>query len=201
MGSLPGVQTSLVIDMKTQMSRFQIHDDLTAPEGSVPVLRGALASGGQLPNFLGVLAGSPAALRAYARFRSELRHGKLTLATLERIALAVAEHYDSEPGIAMHSRAARSAGLDLDEVALARKFDSKDPHEAALLRYLGTLLEERGRAPMHLHEEAREAGWDDEQLLEAISAVALEAFTAMVNVAGEVPVDGSSEASRTLRAA
>ena len=201
MGSLPGVQTSLVIDMKTQMSRFQIHDDLTAPEGSVPVLRGALASGGQLPNFLGVLAGSPAALRAYARFRSELRHGKLTLATLERIALAVAEHYNSEPGIAMHSRAARSAGLDLDEVALARKFDSKDPHEAALLRYLGTLLEERGRAPMHLHEEAHEAGWDDEQILEAIAAVALEGFTAMVNVAGEVPVDGSSEQSRALQAA
>jgi len=187
--------------MKIQMSRFQIHDDLTAPEGSVPVLRGALASGGQLPNFLGVLAGSPSALRAYARFRSELRHGKLTLATLERIALAVAEHYNSEPGIAMHSRAARSAGLDLNEVAAARKFESGDPREAALLRYLQALLEQRGRAPMHLHEEAREAGWDDEQILEAIAAVALEGFTAMVNVAGEVPVDGSSEASRTLRAA
>ena len=55
--------------MKTAMSRFQIHDDLTAPEGSVPVLRGALATGGQLPNFLGVLAGSPprcAATRASA---------------------------------------------------------------------------------------------------------------------------------------
>src|SRR5437773_8431791 len=112
--------------MKTSMSRFQIHDDLTAPEGSVPVLRGALATGGQLPNFLGVLAGSPAALRAYARFRSELRHGKLSLATLERIALAVAEYYRSEPGIAMHSRAARSAGLALDEVALARQWSSKE---------------------------------------------------------------------------
>jgi alkylhydroperoxidase family enzyme len=187
--------------MKTQMSRFQIHDDLTAPEGSVPVLRGALASGGQLPNFLGVLAGSPAALRAYARFRSELRHGKLSLATLERIALAVAEHYNSESGIAMHSRAARSAGLELDEVAAARRFESADPREAALLRYLQALVDERGRAPMHLHEEAREAGWDDEQILEAIAAVALEGFTAMVNVAGEVPVDGSTEASRTLRAA
>jgi AhpD family alkylhydroperoxidase len=182
------------------MSRFQIHDDLTAPERSVPVLRGALATGGQLPNFLGVLAGSPAALRAYARFRSELRHGKLTLATLERIALAVAEHYQSEPGIAMHSRTARAAGLALDEVALARHFESKDPREAALLRYLQPLLE-NGRPPMHLHEEAREAGWDDEQILEAIAAVALEAFTAMVNVAGEVPVDGSSEASRALQAA
>lgn len=187
--------------MKTSMSRFQIHDDLTAPEGSVPVLRGALATGGQLPNFLGVLAGSPAALRAYARFRSELRHGKLKLATLERIALAVAEYYNSEPGIAMHSRAARAAGLAIDEVAAARQWSSKDPREAALLRYLHALLEERGHAPMHLHEEAREAGWDDEHLLEAIAAVALEAFTGMINVGGEVPVDGSSEASRQLEAA
>jgi len=106
--------------MKTAMSRFHIHDDLTAPEGSAPVLRGALATGGQLPNFLGVLAGSPAALRGYARFRSELRHGRLRLATLERIALAVAEHHRAQPGIALHSRTARAAGLGLDEVALAR---------------------------------------------------------------------------------
>jgi alkylhydroperoxidase family enzyme len=191
----------MVVKMKISMSRFQIHDDLTAPEGSVPVLRGALASGGQLPNFLGVLAGSPAALRAYARFRSELRHGKLTLATLERIALAVAEHYHSEPGIEMHSRAARAAGLALDEVALARKFSSKDEREVALLKYLEAVLQEGGRPAMHLHEEAREAGWDDEQILEAIAAVALEGFSAMVNVAGEVPVDGSSEESRALQAA
>jgi AhpD family alkylhydroperoxidase len=186
--------------MKNSMSRFQIHDDLTAPEGSVAVLRGALSSGGQLPNLLGVLAGSPAALRAYARFRSELRHGKLTLATLERIALAVAEHYHSEPGIEMHSRTARAAGVALDEVAAARQFTSRDERDAALLRYLKAVIEE-GRPPIHLHEEAREAGWDDEQLLEAIAAVALEAFTAMVNVAGEVPVDGSTEASRALKAA
>ena len=46
---------------------------------------------------------------------------------------------------------------------------------------------------MHLHEEAREAGWTDEQLLEAIAFVALETFTALINVAGDVPVDGSGE--------
>jgi AhpD family alkylhydroperoxidase len=186
--------------MQNSMSRFQIHDDLTAPDGSIPVLRGALASGGQLPNFLGVLAGSPAALRAYARFRSELRHGHLTLATLERIALAVAEHHGSEPGIAMHSRAARGAGLPIDEVAAARRFTSRDEREAALLRYLQSVLDD-GRPAMHLHEEAREAGWDDTQLLEAIAAVSLEVFAAMVNVAGEIPVDGSTEQSRALKAA
>jgi alkylhydroperoxidase family enzyme len=187
--------------MKTAMSRFDIHDDLTAPEGSVPILRGALATGGQLPNFLGVLAGSPAALRAYARYRSELRQGKLDLATIERIALAVAEHYSSEPGITLHSRTARAAGLGLDEVALAREFDSHDEKQVALLRYLKALLQGEGRPPMHLHEEAREAGWTDEEILEAIAFVALESFTALVNVAGDVPVDGSAEETRNLRAA
>jgi alkylhydroperoxidase family enzyme len=186
--------------MKTLMSRFQIHDDLTAPEGSTAVLRGALSSGGQLPNFLGVLAGSPAALRAYARFRSELRHGSLPLPTLERISLAVAEYHRSEPGIATHSRAARAAGLPLDEITAARRFHSADPREAALLTYLRAVLE-HGRPEMYLHEEAREAGWSDEQLLEAIAALSLAGFSAMVNVAGEVPVDGSAGAARRLEAA
>lgn len=187
--------------MKTRMSRFQIHDDLTAPEASLPVLKGAMSAGGQLPNFLGVLAGSPAAVRAYARFRSELRNGTLARATLERVSLAIAEHFDSQPGLALHVRTARQAGLGIDEVALAREWDSREPRQAALLRYLRALVEQRGSAPMHLHEEAREAGWSDEELLEAIAFVSLESFTAMINVAGEVPVDGSVEETRRLRAA
>ena len=44
-------------------------------------------------------------------------------------------------------------------------------------------------------------GWADDEILEAIAYATIEAFTAMVNVAGEVPVDGSFEDARTLRAA
>ena len=100
----------------------------------------------------------------------------------------------------MHSRAARVAGLALDEVALARQFDSNDNREAALLRYLQALLDDgttadappRGGARGRLGRRADPRG---------DRGGALEAFTAMVNVAGEVPVDGSTEASRTLQAA
>jgi alkylhydroperoxidase family enzyme len=186
--------------MKTKESRFQIHDELTAPERSAVVLRGALSGGAQLPNVLGVLAGSPAALRGYARFRSELRHGTLGLGTLERIGLAVADHHHSEQGIINHTRAARDLGLAIDEIGLARQFDSQDPREAALLHYLRAVVDD-GRPPMHLHEGAREVGWEDEQLLEAIAMLALEGFTAMVQVAGDIPLDGSAEESRMLKAA
>jgi alkylhydroperoxidase family enzyme len=186
---------------KTQMSRFHIHDDLTAPEGSLPILKGASAGGGQLPNFLGALAGSPAALRAYVRFRGELRHGRLKHDTIERIALAVAEHYASKPGLQLHSRTSRQAGLGIDEVAKARQWTSSEPREDALLKFLQPLLADPAKAPQHLHEEAKEAGWDDEELLEAIAVLSLESFTAMVNLAGEIPVDGSVEETRMLRAA
>src|SRR5213592_4992624 len=92
--------------MKTKESRFQVHDELTAPERSLPVLKGALAGGGQLPNFIGVLAGAPAVLRAYARLRSELRNGSLPWATKQRIALAVAQHQGSEYALSTLQRTA-----------------------------------------------------------------------------------------------
>jgi AhpD family alkylhydroperoxidase len=186
---------------KTQMSRFHIHDDLTAPEPSLPILKGLQSSAGQLPNFLGVLAGSAAALRGYVRFRAELTRGTLPQATRERIALAVAEHHHSKPGVALHNRTARRAGVGIDEAAAAREWTSTDAKEAAILRYLRPLVEDRGKHPQHLHEEAREAGWTDEQLLEAIALVSLESFTALINLAGEIPMDGSVEETRVLRAA
>jgi alkylhydroperoxidase family enzyme len=187
--------------MKTKESRFQVHDELTAPERSLPVLKGALAGGGQLSNVIGVLAGSPATLRAYARFRSELRHGTLPLRTQQRVALAVAQHQGSEYALATLQRTAREAGLGLDEVALAREFDSHDEREAVLLRYVKALLESAGPPPLHLHEEAREAGWDDEQILETVAHVVLGSFMSLVTRAGDVPTDGSAEEGRLLQAA
>lgn len=187
--------------MKTKESRFQVHDELTAPERSVPVLKGALAAGGQLSNIVGVLAGSPAALRAYARFRSELRQGELPLKTQQRIALMVAEHQHSEYALSTLQRTARESGLGLDEIALARKGSSRNEREAVLLRYVKALLERDGPPPLHLHEEAREAGWDDEQILEAVAHVAVHSFANIVTRAGDVPQDGSAEESRLIQAA
>jgi alkylhydroperoxidase family enzyme len=188
--------------MKTKESRFQVHDELTAPERSLPVLKGALAAGGQLSNFVGVLAGSPAALRAYARFRSELRHGTLPLKTQQRIGLGIAQHQGSEYSQQLLQRTARDAGLGLDEIALAKEFDSRDEKEAALLRFIKVLVVETDETPaLHLVEEAREAGWSDDQIIEAVAHVSLASFTNLITRAGNVPADGSSEDTRLLNAA
>ena len=186
---------------KAKESRFHVHDELTAPERSLPVLKGALSSGGQLSNFLGVLAGAPAVLRAYARLRSELRQGTLPLKSQQRIALAVAEHERSEYSLASLLRTARDAGLGLDEIELARRFESADRREAALLQFARGLLESQDVPPLHLHEEALEAGWTEEQLLEAIAHVGLAVLTSLITRGGNLPLDGSAEEGRLVQAA
>ena len=182
------------------MSRFKIHDEESAPEPARQILKSATAGGGQLPNFLGVLGGAPAALRGYVRLRGELRHNSLPAGTIERIALAAANTHHAAPDLTHHSRAARAAGIGLDEIMRAQRWSSEDPVQSALLAFLKPLALHKGEVPIAVHEAAKEAGWSEEQLIEAIAILALESFVAMVDIAGEVPVDATSEGTRQLKA-
>jgi alkylhydroperoxidase family enzyme len=177
------------LTVKTEVSRFHIHDELTAPDESAPILKSIQAAGGAVSKFVGVLAGSPAVLRAYTRMRSELRGGVLPHATRERIARAVAEHRQDTYSIAQHAKSARAAGLGLDEVSRARSWTSADPREAALLEYLRAALDHEGYPPLHLHEEAREVGWSDEEILEAVGHLALNEFQSLIASAAALPKD------------
>jgi alkylhydroperoxidase family enzyme len=180
--------------VKTDISRFHIHDELTAPEGSAPIIRSIQTAGGAVSKFVGVLAESPAALRAYTRMRGELHSGKLPRATRERIGLAVAEHRKDPYVLTQYARTARAAGLGLDEVARAREFTSADEKEAALLALLRETIEPEKRPPHHLVEEAREAGWSDEQIIEALAELALAELESLITSAAALPQESSDPA-------
>ena len=179
--------------VKTDISRFHIHDELTAPDGSVTILKGVQGAGGSISKFIGVLAGAPAALR-YARMRHELRGGSLPQATRERIGLAVAELRGDPYSIAQHAKTARAAGLGLDEITRARSFESSDPKQAALLSFLEALVAADGRPSQHLAEEAREHHWTDEELLEAVAHLAMNEFQSLIANAAALPQDQSDSA-------
>ena len=135
--------------VKTEMSRFHIHEELTAPEGSVKILKGVQGAGAAVSKFIGVLAGAPSALRSYARMRHELRAGVLPRVTRERIALAVAERRGDPYSISQHARTARAAGLGLDEISRARSFQSTDDKEAAMLTFLEAVMATDRRPSAH----------------------------------------------------
>lgn len=175
--------------VKTEISRFDIHDELTAPDESAPLLKRIQGQSASVAKLIGVLAGAPAALKAYARLRIELRRGKLGRATRERIALAVAEYRGDNYSIAQHTRTARIAGLGLDEIARARGFNSANPRERALLVFLKATLKGTGHPPLYLLEEAREVDWTDEELIEAVAELGLAEFQSLIANAAGLPRD------------
>jgi hypothetical protein len=79
--------------------------------------------------------------------------------------------------------------VGLDEVSKARSFNSGDEKEAALLAYLKQALDAEGPPPLHLHEEAREIGWTDEEILEAVGHLALNEFQSLIASAAALPKD------------
>ena len=185
--------------IKTEVSRFHIHDELTAPDDSAKLIKGIQTAGGAVSKFLGVIAESPATLRAYTLLRAELHNGDLPQATRERIGLAVAERRDDAYTLNQYARTARAAGLGLDEVARARDFESAEEKEQVLLTLLKTTLAYDEPVPQHLVEEAREAGWSDSQIIEAVAEMALAQFQSLFSEAAELPLESSDPA--VLRAA
>jgi alkylhydroperoxidase family enzyme len=185
--------------VKTEVSRFHIHDELTAPDESAKLIKGIQTAGGAVSKFLGVIAESPATLRAYMRLRSELHKGDLPQATRERIGLAVAERREDHYTLNQYARTGKTAGLGLDEVARAREFESSDEKEQALLTLLKATLAYDEPVPQHLVEEAREAGWSDSQIIEAVAEMALAQFQSLFAAAAELPLESSDPA--VLRAA
>jgi len=175
--------------VKTDYARFDIHDELTAPGGSERLLKSISTSGGTVSKLVGVLAGSPASLKAFARLRSELHAGVLPKQTAIRIGLAVSELRGDGYSVAQHARSARLSGIGLDEISLARSFSSSEPKQQAILAFVQGAMESDGHPPVYLLEEAREADWTDEQLIEALGEVALNEFQSLVANAAGLPQD------------
>src|SRR5882757_9876162 len=157
--------------VKTDVSRFHIHDELTAPDATAPLIKSIQTAGGTVSKFIGVLAESPAALRGYTRLRTELRQSKLPRATRERISLAVAEWRNDPYTLTQYARTARVAGLGLDELP-----------------------------PHHLVEEAREAGWSDEEILDAVAEMALAEFESLFASVAALPQEGDPAVLREAAA-
>jgi alkylhydroperoxidase family enzyme len=187
------------VTIKTEVSRFHIHDELTAPDESAPLIKSIQTAGAAVSKFLGVIAESPATLRAYTRLRSELHKGELPQATRERIGLATASRRDDAYTLNQYTTTARQAGLGLDEIARARDFESEDEKEQALLTLLRATIAYDEPVPHHLVEEAREAGWSDSQIIEAVGEMALAQFQSLFAAAAELPLESSDPA--VLRAA
>lgn len=171
------------------MLLFRLLEPQQASPEARALLEGIQAKHGRLPNMLKALANSPAALKAYLAVHRALEGGRLTVRLREQIALTVAEANGSQYCLAVHSSAARSLGLSKDEISNNRRAQSTEAASHAVLTFVHLLVTQRGHVSPAEVEHLREAGFDDGQIAEIVTTVAINTFTNYFNLTAGTPAD------------
>lgn len=115
--------------------------------------------------------------------------GKISPALGEQIAVAVANRNACNYCLAAHTALGRKAGVSTDTLYAAQAGQSSDPGTKAALDFALKVVDARGQIDETDIQAMRDAGFDDEAIVEIMAHVALNLFTNYVNVAFAVPVD------------
>lgn len=173
------------------MSRIAIPATIAdAPEASRPLLEAVAAQLGSVPNLFRAVAVSPQALEGHLGMFGALGKGSLTVATRNRIALAVAEVNGCDYCLSAHTYLGKQlAKLDDAEMTANRSGASNDPKADAAVRFAAKVARERGRVSDADFAAVRLAGYTDAQIIEIVQHVALNVWTNFFNNAFATEID------------
>ena len=161
-----------------------------APTASHQLLEAVNKQLGSVPNLFRIVANSPAALDGYLGLNGALAKGKLSHATRERVALAVAQVNGCDYCLAAHSYLATNlAKLDASEIVANRHGRSSDAKADAAVRFAVNVAHSRGAVPAAEVEAVRAAGYGDGEIVEIIAHVALNTLTNYINTALGTEID------------
>lgn len=149
------------------------------------------------PNMTRVMANSPAVLGAYLSFSGALAEGSLSAKLRELIALEVGEQNACQYCVSAHTAIGKMTGLSDAEISAARETRSSDTKTAAALAFARQIVAKQGRATQADVDAVRNAGFNDGEIAEIITHVALNIFTNYFNNAAGVEVDFPKIALRT----
>jgi uncharacterized peroxidase-related enzyme len=173
------------------MTDFTFHTPESAPEAARPLLRGAHAKLGFVPNLYAGLAEAPAALNGYFQLSDRVAETSLTPIEQQVLALAVSAANGCTYCMAAHSTIARTMVGAPDEVvdALRSGQPIADPKLQALREFAEAVVRERGDVQGALLESFVAAGYQRQQVLEVLLVVAMKTLSNYANHLLDTPVD------------
>ncbi len=173
------------------MPRIPVHDVDSAPEASRDTLKQLEAAKGKLLNIFGGMAHSPALLNGFAGLEGALaEHATLTETHKQAIRLAIAGYQDCHYCQSAYTMAGKAAGLTEDQtVELRGGSASFDEALDALVRFAREAFDGRGHVTDATWQRALDAGWRDDQLLEAFANAARTFLTTGFNHLVDTEID------------
>lgn len=171
------------------MPRLSPVDRSTAEGKTKELLDGVNAKMGTVPNLLGTLANSPAALAAYLQIGDALSGGVFDAKTRDAIALTVAGINKCDYCASAHSFISSSLKVDQTEIARRLNGTSEDPKVNAVLALTRAVVETKGRVSDADLANARTAGVTDAEIAEIVAHVALNILTNYFNHVADTEID------------
>lgn len=176
---------------------FPVLSTTTAPEAARPLLEGAGQKFGFVPNLLGVLAHSPAALTAYLGISEAVGKARLTPAEQQIVAIAVSAENGCGYCVAAHSAMAGMAKAPAVAVEAARAGKPiGDGRLEALRRFAVAVVATRGHLADEEIRRFLDAGFDRGQVLDVLAIVTMKTLSNYTNHIADTPLDAAFAAQR-----
>lgn len=163
------------------MSRINLLESNNAPQNIVALYEAVNQKLGLLPNMVKALGNSEAALQGYLGLSGAVGSGTLRPSTREKIALLVAERNACEYCLRAHTAIGGLLKIPSDELLAARRGESSDNKEQALLSLAGAILSNRGDVPGNIQSAVEAAGVTEAEAAEVVANVAVNIFTNYFN--------------------
>lgn len=175
------------------MTDFPIHTPESASQSATPMLQKAHEAFGFVPNLLGVLADSPAALEGYMTLSQLFEKTSLTADERHVVLLTISIANGCEYCVSAHTAMAKGA-LDDDILTALRDGTSlPDSKLEALKRFTQAVVEKRGWLEESDIRAFLDAGYRRAQILEVVLAVSMKTLSNYANHIAETPLDPAFE--------
>jgi AhpD family alkylhydroperoxidase len=169
---------------------LKLHDAHDTPEGSAELPEKVKAAFGFTPNLTRVLAGAPAALKAYLTVGEIFASTSLTPQEQETVLLSVSFENGCGYCMAAHSAVGRLKGLPEDAVAALRSGDPlPDTRLNALSRFTRAVVRERGWPSADEEQAFLGAGFTPQNLLEVLVGVTMKTLSNYANNVADTTLD------------
>jgi uncharacterized peroxidase-related enzyme len=142
-----------------------------------------------VPNLFRTVSISPNALAGLVNFRTAIA-GALDMQTLTRIALAVSQVNECQYCLSLHTHLGINyGGLSPSEMALNRQGTSGNARAKTLVGFVQKLMRLRGKVTEEDLQSMRDAGYNDAQIIEIVTASGYYLFTNLINNVFDTAVD------------
>jgi AhpD family alkylhydroperoxidase len=172
------------------MTTYPLHTIETAPEGAQESLAGLQQAFGLIPNLAATMAGSPPLLNSFVAAFGQFAGGTFTGGERQVLLLSNAVANGCEWAVAFHSTLALKEGIEPPAVEAVRRSElPAEPRLAALSALTRALIDKRGHLDDTDAKAFTAAGFDDDQVLEVVTGVAISTMANYVGNFARPPLE------------